>query len=276
MARKLAERLGVDLAAVPGTGPQGVIEKRDVELAAAATAAPKAAAPPPPPPTEAAAPAAGMRRAIAAAMARSNREVPHYYLSTRIDMRRALEWLERFNRGRTITERVLPVALLLRAVVRALERVPELNGFWTDERLQPAREIHLGVAVSLRRGGLMVPAIHAAHEKSIAELMAALADAVTRARAGRLRGSEITEGTVTVTNLGDLGVETVHGVIYPPQVALIGFGRIAEEPWAEQGMLDVRPVVTATLAADHRATDGHRGAQFLDTLARLLQEPDSL
>ena len=107
-------------------------------------------------------------------------------------------------------------------------------------------------------------------------MMAALADLITRARSGRLRSSEIREGTITVTNLGDLGVETVYGVIYPPQVALIGFGRIVESPWAEQGMLGVKPVLTATLAADHRATDGHRGAQFLQTLAHLLQEPEKL
>jgi pyruvate dehydrogenase E2 component (dihydrolipoamide acetyltransferase) len=86
----------------------------------------------------------------------------------------------------------------------------------------------------------------------------------------------MTDATITVTNLGDLGVEVVYGVIYPPQVALVGFGKILEQPWAENGMLGVRPVVTATLAADHRATDGHRGAQFLETLNRSLQEPATL
>ena len=106
--------------------------------------------------------------------------------------------------------------------------------------------------------------------------MAAMSDLIQRTRAGRLRSSEITDGTVTVTNLGDRGVETVFGVIYPPQVALVGFGKIVERPWASQGMLGVRPVVTATLAADHRATDGRRGAQFLDALNVLLQKPETL
>ena len=273
MARKLAQELGLDLEKIQGTGLQGVIERHDVELAAKTQVPMAPQSDEGPRPAE---PLAGMRHAIAMAMVRSNREIPHYYLSTHIDMSKALSWLERFNQQRSIENRVLPVALLLKAVARGLVQVPELNGFWIDDQLKQSPEIHLGVAISLRRGGLMIPAIHAAHEKSVEELMGALRDIITRARSGRLRSSEITEGTITVTNLGDLGVETVYGVIYPPQVALVGFGKIMEQPWADHGMLGVRPVLAATLAADHRATDGHRGAQFLESLGRLLEEPESL
>jgi len=280
MARKLAQELGIDLAQIRGTGPAGVIERHDVEAAKAAGVP----SPPSPPtaPAETHAPsgplraADGMRHAIALAMARSNREIPHYYLSTQIDMSKSLRWLETFNQGRTIENRLLPAALLLKATARGLVQVPELNGFWIDDQLKISSEVHLGVAISLRGGGLMIPAILSAQAKSVEELMAALGDLITRARAGRLRSSEITEGTITVTNLGDLGVETVYGVIYPPQVALVGFGKIMERPWAEQGMLGVKPLLTATLAADHRATDGHRGAQFLQALDHLLQEPEKL
>ena len=158
----------------------------------------------------------------------------------------------------------------------ALTEVPELNGYWIDDRHQPQEAIHIGFAICLRRGGLITPAILNADLKSVDELMEALRDLVTRARSGRLRSSELTDATVTLTSLGDLGVETVYGVIYPPQVALVGFGKTMEQPWAENGMLGVRPVLTATLAADHRATDGHRGAQFLDALNRYLQEPSKL
>lgn len=274
MARKLAQELGVDLAKIRGTGPGGVIERHDVEAAAKA----------PPTPVPSAAPAGvsplrgteGMRHAIALAMARSNREIPHYYLSTQLDMSKSLRWLEKFNQQRTIENRVLPAALLLRAVAQGLAQVPELNGFWIDDQLKVSTEVHLGVAISIRGGGLMIPAILCAQKKSVEDLMAALRDLITRARSGRLRSSEITEGTITVTNLGDLGVETVFGVIYPPQVALVGLGKIVERPWAEQGMLGARPLLTATLAADHRATDGHRGAQFLQALDSLLQEPEKL
>jgi pyruvate dehydrogenase E2 component (dihydrolipoamide acetyltransferase) len=272
LARKLAQEWGLDLEKIQGTGLHGAIEKHDVEAARAKAVAASTGIEKP----KAAEPYAGMRHAISMAMARSNREIPHYYLSTQIDMSKALSWLDEFNRQRSIEKRVLPIALLLKAVARGLAEVPELNGFWIDDQLKPSAEVHLGVAVSLRRGGLVVPAIHAAQQKSAAELMEALQDVITRARSGRLRSSEITEGTITVTNLGDRGVETVYGVIYPPQVALVGFGRIMEQPWADHGMLGVRPVVMATLAADHRATDGHRGARFLEALKNHMEEPESL
>jgi pyruvate dehydrogenase E2 component (dihydrolipoamide acetyltransferase) len=217
-----------------------------------------------------------MRRAIAAAMARSNREIPHYYLETRIDMSRALRWLETENQQRGMKARLLSVVLLIKAVAKALGDVPELNGYWIDDSLQLQDAIHLGFAISLRQGGLVIPAIHHADLKSLDELMEVLHDLIPRVRAGRLRSSELTDATVTVTNLGDLGVEAVYGVIYPPQVALVGFGKIIEQPWAENGMLGIRPILTATLAADHRATDGHRGGQFLESLNRHLQEPAKL
>ncbi len=267
LARRLAQELGVDLDKVVGTGPGGVVERHDVELAKSKVAAPA------PAPSE---PVSGMRRAIAAAMARSNREIPHYYLSTQVDMSNALEWLEESNRQRSLEARVLPAAVLLKAVALALTRVPELNGFWIDDQFKPSHGVHLGVAVSLRTGGLMIPVIHDAEQRSVEQMMAALREVTTRARTGRLRSSDMTDGTITVTNLGDLGVEVVHGVIYPPQVALVGFGKVMERPWAESGMLGVRPVLTATIAGDHRATDGRRGAQFLTALDGLLQEPEKL
>lgn len=273
LARKLAQERGLDLAQIEGSGPGGVIERSDVEHAMEHAAALKSR---PPAAAEPATPAPGMRHAIAAAMARSNREIPHYYLSSRIDMSNALRWIEQSNQKRPIERRLLPVALLLRGVARALTEVPELNGYYLDDQLKMAGEVNIGVAISLRRGGLMIPAILSAQKKSVDEMMAALSDLITRARSGRLRSSEITEGTVTLSNLGDLGVETVFGVIYPPQVALVGFGKIVEQAWAENGMLGVRPVVTASLSADHRATDGHRGAQFLQMLDHLLQEPEKL
>lgn len=270
LARRVAQELGVELSGVQGTGPHGEITEIDVQRAAEAL---KKA-----PTEEPAVPElrAGIRRAIAAAMARSNREIPHYYLETKIDLQRALKFLEAENQKRSVKERLLSVILLIKAVARTLHDVPELNAYWIDDQLQPKEAVHIGFAISLRQGGLVVPAIMDADRKNLDELMQALRDLITRARAGRLRSSEITDGTVTITNLGDLGVETVHGVIYPPQVALIGFGRVIESPWAENGMLGIRPVVSATLAGDHRATDGHRGAQFLTALNQHLQEPEKL
>lgn len=289
LARKLAAELGVDLSQVQGTGPQGAIDKADVERAAAAlkaqreaqqaVPAPAAEAPPPsakPMDKSSAEFQAGMRRAIALAMARSNRDIPHYYLETRINMAKALAWLEAENLKRPIQNRLLPAVLLIKAVAKALTRVPQLNGYWVDDALQVSEAIHIGFAIALRQGGLVTPAIHHADLKSADELMETLRDLIMRTRAGRLRSSELTDATITVTSLGDMGVEKVFGVIYPPQVALVGFGKVTEEAWVENGMIGVRPVVHATLAGDHRATDGRTGAEFLDVLNRLLQEPEAL
>ena len=217
----------------------------------------------------------GMRHAIATLMARSKREIPHYYLATTIDLSSALNWLADANAVRPVTERLLPAALLLKATSLAVADVPTMNGFW-DDGFRPSAAVHLGVAVSLRSGGLVAPAIHDADRLHLDLLMAALRDLVRRARAGTLRGSEMSDPTITVTNLGDQGVEEVFGVIYPPQVALVGFGNITERPWAAGGMLGVRPVVRATLAADHRVSDGHEGARFLGAIDRLLQAPEAL
>jgi pyruvate dehydrogenase E2 component (dihydrolipoamide acetyltransferase) len=269
LAKKLAVELGVDVTSIRGTGGGGAITREDVERAAMAKPAEKPAIAP-------AESQFGMRRAIAAAMARSNREIPHYYLENQIDMHRALEWLQAENLKRSVKERILPVVLLIRAVTRALKDIPELNGYWANDRLEIKNSVNVGFAISLRQGGLITPAIMNADQKNLDQLMTALSDLVVRSREGHLRSSEISEGTITITNLGDLGVETVYGVIYPPQVALVGLGRIQERPWAENGMLGIRPLLTATLAGDHRATDGRRGAEFLQALDRYLQEPEKL
>lgn len=271
LARKLAAELGVDLASVEGTGPGGVIERADIERAAAG----KQPAPTPVP-VAADKGQAGMRRAIAAAMSKSNREIPHYYLQTRIDMGRALAWSEAENAKRPMQDRLLPAVMTLKAVALALRDVPDLNGFWIADEHRVSDAIHIGFAISMKGGGLVAPAIRDVDRQSLDELMASLRDLIPRARAGRLRSSEMTDATITLTNLGDLGAEAVFGVIYPPQVALIGFGKVLPQPWAQDGMLGVHPVVLATLSADHRATDGHRGAQFLDALNRRLQNPEQL
>ena len=209
-------------------------------------------------------------------MARSKKEIPHYYLSTTVDLRAALDWMQAANAGRPVAERLVPAALLLKAAALAARDVPEMNGFWTDGAFAPSASVHLGVAVALRKGGLVAPALHDADRLPLDELMAGLRDLVARARGGRLQRAEMSDPTLTVTNLGDLGVESVFGVIYPPQVALVGFGRVVEQPWASNGLLGVRPAVTATLSADHRVSDGLRGGRYLDRITELLQTPEEL
>jgi pyruvate dehydrogenase E2 component (dihydrolipoyllysine-residue acetyltransferase) len=282
-ARRLAEQLGVNLSLVAASAEDGVVHEDDVKRAAqrqtAAKPQPAATAEQAREPASAAPPAdklAAMRQAIAAAMAKSKREIPHYYLGTPINVERALAGLAQQNAGRSVKERVLFAAVLLKAVASALQEVPELNGFWVDGGFKPSQAVHLGVGIALRGGGLIAPAIRDADRKSVPEMMAALGDLIQRVRSGSVRSSELADATVTVTNLGETGVETVYGVIYLPQVALIGFGKIVERPWADNGGLYVRRVLHATLSADHRASVGHRGAMFLAALDRLLQEPEKL
>jgi pyruvate dehydrogenase E2 component (dihydrolipoamide acetyltransferase) len=267
-ARKRAKELGIEAEALRGTGPQGVVTLGDVEAAAAQQKMGVAAAP--------AERQQAMRRAIAAAMSRSKREIPHYYLSETIPMARALAWLQQRNEGLAITERILPAVLQLKAVALALVRVPALNGFYRDGVFEMSAAVHTGVAIALRGGGLVAPALHDVGSKPLEQLMRELADLVQRARAGSLRSSEMSDPTITVTNLGDQGVESVFGVIYPPQVALVGMGSVAVRPWVDGDAVRALPLLTATLSADHRVTDGHQGALFLAELRELLQQPEKL
>ncbi len=275
VARKRALELNLDLDIVTGSGPQGAVTLEDVEQAVTKLAQ-GAAAPNNKQADRQADRQAEMRKAIAAAMSRSKREIPHYYLAEPIPMARALAWLAQENIQRPMAERLLPAVLLLKAVAQALRKYPELNGFYRDGAFQQAVRVNPGVAVSLRQGGLLAPALLDADRKNLAMLMQELGNLVKRTRTGSLKSSELSEATITVTNLGDQGVESVFGVIYPPQVALVGFGRIIDKAWVEGGQVKVQPIVVASLAADHRVSDGHRGALFLAELREQLQQPEAL
>ncbi len=267
-ARRLAAERGVDPTVLRGSGPGGLVRARDVPAIPVPVAADGAG-----PAHDA---ATALRRATAALMARSKREIPHYYLALDIDLGPALDWLRPHNRAIPVAARVLPAAVLLRAVVLAARAVPELNGHWVDDRFVPGQGVQLGVAVSLRGGGLVAPVIRDAGALGLDDLMARVREAGERARTGRLLSSEAGGATITVTNLGELGVDSVDGVIHPPQVALVGFGAVRPRPWAAGDAVVVRPVVTATLSADHRATDGAVGARLLREIDRWLRRPEEL
>jgi pyruvate dehydrogenase E2 component (dihydrolipoamide acetyltransferase) len=280
-ARQLAAKAGIDLRTVTGTGPGGAVTGFDIESAIAlapegAAVPPGPGEPPAPRPRETPDRSAARQRTIAMLMERSKREIPHYYLGATIDFSRARAWLDEHNLAVPVTERMLPAALLLKAAALAVKTVPELNGRYEDGAFQGSGAVHLGVAITLRDGSLLAPAIQDAANLPLVDLMAALRDLVQRARTGKLRASEMSSGTLTVTNLGDQGVDYVHGIIFPPQVAIVGFGSIQERPWAESGMMGIRPTVVATLAADHRVSNGHRGGLYLRALTRLLQTPEEL
>ncbi|NKX45699.1 dihydrolipoamide acetyltransferase family protein [Roseicyclus persicicus] len=262
-ARALAEARGVDLSALKGSGPGGAILYADVEHAAAGTPARKPA------------PMAEMRKAIAAAMARSKRTIPHFYMTQTIDVELVMTALEARNAEAPPEGRILLGALLVRAAVRAARAVPEMNGHYLDDRgFVPAEAVNVGVAIALRGGGLVAPALMDAGAMTLAGIMAGMRDLVTRARAGRLKASEMTEGTITVSALGETGAEAMAGVIFPPQVGLVGLGAPQLRPWVVDGAVVPRRVVTLTLSADHRVSDGRTAARFVAAFAEQVQTPE--
>jgi pyruvate dehydrogenase E2 component (dihydrolipoamide acetyltransferase) len=275
LARRRAREQGVDLHGVAGSGPAGAVVASDVAHVVGLGPA-AVAVPPPTGEREPLTPTQRLRAALGALMSRSKHEIPHYYLASTIDLGPALQWMAAANEQRPVDRRLLPAALLLRATALAAAEHPAMNGHWVDGAFVPGVGVDLGVAVSRRGGGLLAPALRGAEDLPLDQLMERLRDLVGRARAGRLRGSEMADPTITVTNLGTQGVDAVFGVIYPPQVALVGFGTIADRPWVVDGTVVARPLVTVTLSADHRASDGHDGARFLSTIDRFLQRPEQL
>lgn len=257
-ARQRAAALGVDLDALARRLGGRPIALADVEQAAAM-------------PVDR---AQAMRDAIGAAMARSKREIPHYYLGCEILIEPALRWLEDFNRERPLPQRVLFAALALRAIALALRETPALNGHCRDGRFEAAKAIHPGVVTALRGGGLLVPTVHDADRLSLEDTMRALRAALERARRGQLRSSDLADSTVTISSMGELGAEIVYGVIFPPQVALIGMGSVALRPAVRDGAVVAARTLHVSLAADHRVSDGLVGARFLAALRERLSHPE--
>jgi pyruvate dehydrogenase E2 component (dihydrolipoamide acetyltransferase) len=217
-----------------------------------------------------------MREAIAAAMSRSKREIPHYYLSLATDVTGPTGWLATHNASVPVTARLLFVALLAKALALACREIQGFSGFYREGRYAESPAVHVGVAVAVRGGGLVAPAIMDTAEKSLATLMEDFRGLVTRARAGRLRASELAAPTIVLTSLGDSTVDAVLPIIQPPQVAIVGAGAVVTRPWIVDGVIAPRQVLTLSLGADHRVTDGRLGAQFLARFAQRLSTPEQL
>jgi pyruvate dehydrogenase E2 component (dihydrolipoamide acetyltransferase) len=269
-ARRLAQSHGIDLTTIVGSGPDGAIVHADIERVLGAHAAPAERKRGPGLDLDA------MRKAIAAAMARSKREIPHYYLEHQVDVTTTEQWLTRTNATRPPDKRLLMGVLAVKSVATAAGRFPAFNGFFRDGAFEPSAAVHIGTAIAIRGAGLAAPAIHDADKLALDELMARMRDLIQRTRAGRIRSSEIADSTITISSLGERGVESLYGIIYPPQVAIVGFGKVVVRPWVIDGAIGPRSVVTITVAADHRVSDGHAGALFLAEIGKLLQEPDQL
>ncbi|WP_243978267.1 dihydrolipoamide acetyltransferase family protein [Vibrio natriegens] len=271
VARKSAHLSGIELSTLTGSGPYGAVLLRDLPKDA------DSQTPSPADKTKAVRQdISPMRQAISDAMSRSKKEIPHYYLALDIDLTKVQIWLAEQNQQREPEQRLLLPAVILNAIARQLVKFPDLNGFYQDGHFTPSTAVNIGNTISLREGGLVIPGILNADQLSVDQTMDALRDLAERSRRGRLRSSEISQTTVTVTSIGERGADSITGVIYPPQVAIIGLGRQRQAPVIRENQIEVGEIMTVTLAADHRVSDGVTGARFLQALAKQLQHPDAL
>ncbi len=265
-ARVAARHAGLKLSELRGSGPDGAVVLADVEIFAKNAASSKQA-------TDG---LSEMRKAVAAAMTRAKQEIPHFYVSHTIETQGLSEWLAARNKDRPPAERILLGAAIVKAAALAAQAVKSLNGHIVNGEFVPSSEINTGVAIALRGGGLVAPALLNADRMSLEEVMEGMRDLVTRARSGRLRSSELTSGTLTISSLGESGADSMTGVIFPPQVALLAVGAPQIRPWVDGEKVAPREVTNFVLSADHRVCDGRQASKFLTVLADKLSRPEEL
>jgi len=266
-ARRLAQQIGLDVRNV-APDSTGVVGLRQVQASSTGTSPPEV--------RTAGIDFKAMRAAIAAAMARSKREIPHYYVSSDIDVTALMDWLAQENASRSVADRLLYAVPLFRILAHTLMETPELNGHYEQSEFSPAQTVNAGIAVAMRGGGLVAPSIQDVAGMSVDELRKSLTDLVGRVRSGRLRSSELSNATVTFSNLGERTADTLMPIIYPPQVAIIGCGQIVRRPWVKEGEVHIRQIMSVTVAGDHRVSDGRSAARFLSRLEqRLITLEDS-
>jgi pyruvate dehydrogenase E2 component (dihydrolipoamide acetyltransferase) len=256
-ARRLAAESGVDVTTLRGSGPGGAVLALDV-------------------PAKASRPSEGVGtiwRVMAERMTQSWTSAPHFYLVREVNVSRLISWRERA--GKRTGARITYTDLLVKLVAAALAEHPFARGSWKDGAIVQHAEINIGVAVAIE-DGLVVPVIHRADTLSLAEIAARREELVTRAQSGKLRPADISGGVFTISNLGMYGVDAFNAIVNPPQAAILAVGRIADRVVPLNGQPAVAPMMVLTLSCDHRALDGARGAQFLGTLADLVEEPLAL
>jgi pyruvate dehydrogenase E2 component (dihydrolipoamide acetyltransferase) len=276
-ARIKAQQLGIDWRSLSqGTGPDGALLLNDINVDDNVDDKDNDKDSDKPKLEQLKIPNDTMREAIAANVSLSNTEIPHYYLQLDMSLDNALHWLSQHNAGMPPNKRILINAVIYSAIARALAAFAAFNGFYRDGHYEPSYSVHLGNAISLRQGGLMVAAIHDAQRLGLVELMEKIKDQVNRAKKGELRISELQDATVTVSSLGDRGVDSIQSIIFPPQVAIFGIGRPRKTPWVIDNEVAIATVVSMSLAADHRVSDGHAGARLLHKINKFLQKPETL
>jgi pyruvate dehydrogenase E2 component (dihydrolipoamide acetyltransferase) len=263
-ARRLAQESGIDLATIQGSGPHGAVVAADVEQPAAER-------------EEAAAPGLEVGtiwRRMAERTTQSWQSVPHFFLEREVDAGRLESWRASM-RGRKGYEQVTHTDLLVKIAAAALREHPRVNASWADGSIEAHERVNVGIAVAVE-DGLVVPVVHDADRLELREVVARRTELVAAAREGRLRLEDVSEGTFTISNLGMFGVDAFTAIVNAPQAAILAVGRIAERVVPVDGSPGIRPMAALTISFDHRVVDGARGAQFLDTLATLIEEPAGL
>jgi len=217
-----------------------------------------------------------LRNSIAQLMSKSKKEIPHYYLKNKMNLSVLMNWMDKKNATLSPEKRLMLTVIFLKFISMALKDFPRLNGYFENSNFNPSEKINIGTAIALKNGGVMAPALRDIEKMNLETLQKNFIDLVDRARRSELKNTEFSEATITVTNLGDFGVDEVFGVIFPPQVAILGIGRIREEIFYEDEKVVLKPVCQMTLSADHRVSDGLEGARFLRKLESLLNQPELL
>ncbi len=291
--RKLAKDLGVDLATVVPSGPDGVITREDVHAAvapapaeapeaapAAATSAPAAPAPAVSYDTarETRIPVKGVRKATAAAMVGSAFTAPHVTEFVTVDVTRTMKLVEELKQDKEFTGlRVNPLLLIAKALLVAIRRNPDINASWDEaaQQIVVKHYVNLGIAAATPRG-LIVPNIKDAHAKTLPQLAESLGELVSTAREGRTSPAAMQGGTVTITNVGVFGVDTGTPILNPGESAILAVGAIKLQPWVHKGKVKPRQVTTLALSFDHRLVDGELGSKVLADVAAILEQPKRL
>ena len=276
LARRMAAEQGIDLASVPGSGPEGRVVARDLE-GGAGRAAPAGGPPAGGAPARAPAgapytdvPLTQIRKTIARRLAQSIGPIPTFYLTTEVDMERAAEAREALLAAGG--EKVSFNDIVIKAVAMALRQHPACNAWWQDDHIRYWNEVHVSMAVAIDEG-LITPVIRHTDLKSLREIAAESRDLAGRARERRLKPEEYTGGTFSVSNLGMLDIDEFTAVINPPETGIIAVGRMVEQPVVHQGAVAVRRRMRLTMSCDHRVIDGATGARFLQTLKAMLENP---
>ena len=282
--RKLARDLGVDLRVLTGTGPQGTITRADVEAAstgvavAPATAAPSRTIDFDPATREQRIPIKGVRKQMAAAMVASAYTVPHVTIFTTVDVTPTMEFVERLKTNREFADvRLSPLLVVAKALLLAVRRNPLVNATWDDaaQEIVVKDYVNLGIAAATPRG-LLVPNIKSADSLSLLDLARELNQLVATARDGKTPPADMAGGTITITNVGVLGMDNGTAIINPGESAILCFGAVRDMPWVYEGELAVRKVTQLALSFDHRFIDGQLGSQFLADIAAMLADPGVL